>query len=70
MCIVTDHAVNRYVERVANVDHDVARDCIMSARAVIDIAADFGCRCVLLGNGARLKLAGDVVVTVLPKRGH
>lgn len=69
MCIVTDHAIDRYIERVSRVDRDVARDCIASASEVIDIAAEFGCTRVRLGNGARLRLAGDVVVTVLPKRG-
>jgi len=69
MCIVTDHAIQRYRERVSRIDQDIVRDIILSARDVIDIAADFGCSTVRLGNGARLRLAGDVVVTVLPKRG-
>jgi hypothetical protein len=29
-----------------------------------------GCDTVKLGNGARLKLHGDIVSTVLPKRGY
>jgi hypothetical protein len=43
---------------------------MMAGAAAVDTAADFGCDTVKLGNGGRLRLAGQTVVTVLPKRGR
>jgi hypothetical protein len=70
MCTITDHALLRYLERVWNVDVSAARDEMMASAAAVDTAADFGCDTVKLGNGGRLRLAGQTVVTVLPKRGR
>lgn len=65
---ITQHAVDRYIERVDPVAPAKARAAIEAAFPVIRKAAAFGCDTVVLGNGGRLVLQGDVVVTVLPKR--
>jgi hypothetical protein len=65
---VTQHAVSRYQERVEPVSEQIAREVIEAAFPAIAKASEFGCPCVVLGNGARLMLQGDVVATVLPKR--
>lgn len=65
---ITNHAILRYQERVAPVSLEVARSAIEGSAKVIAQAAAFGCDTVVIGNGARLVLDGDVVVTVLPKR--
>jgi hypothetical protein len=62
MAYVSDHAVLRYLERVKGIDVEAVRAEI--ARAPIDTAAAIGCDTIKLGNGARLKLQGDVVQTV------
>jgi hypothetical protein len=69
MCQITDHAVLRYLERVWNVDVEAAKAEMLTAGPMVDAAASFGCDTVKMGNGARLKLKGEVVATVLPKRG-
>lgn len=69
MASVSQHAAIRWCERVnprASVDD--AHATIMSSATIIDIAADFGADTIILGCGARLKLKGDVVATVLPSR--
>ncbi len=68
MSFISDHAVLRFLERVKGIDVEGARREMMAAADVIDKAADFGCDTVIMGNGARLKLQGDTVATVLPKR--
>ncbi len=65
MAFVTDHAVLRWLERVAGVDVEAVRQHL-SVKG-IDTAAGFGCHTVILGDGARLKLRGDVAVTCLAK---
>ena len=70
MCIVTTHAAQRYVERVEPVSIDEARAKLTAAAKVVNGAARFGATTVIMGNGARLVLKGDVVATVLPKRCH
>lgn len=67
---LTDHALLRYLERVWHVDVPKARAEMMLAEAAVSTAAEFGADCVKLGNGARLRLSGEVVVTTLAKRGH
>jgi hypothetical protein len=66
---ITEHAVRRYRERVEPVTPAVAMARIADAAPAARCAADFGCDTVRLGNGARLRLVGDVVVTVLERRG-
>lgn len=70
MCQISDHAVLRYIERVWGVNVDKARAEMQSSETVIDAAAKFGCDTVKMPNGARLKLKGEIVCTVLPKRGY
>ena len=62
---ISDHAVLRYLERVKGVDVEAARAEMMSAS--VATAIDIGCDTVKLGNGARLKLQGHVVQTVLTR---
>lgn len=68
MAMVSAHAVERYRERIEAVSESEARAAMMRAARAIDIAASFGAGTVVMGNGARLILVGDVVVTVKPKR--
>ena len=65
MTYISDHAVLRYLERVKGVDIEAIRSEMMSP--AVDTAVQFGCDTVKMGNGARLRLVGDVVQTVLPK---
>jgi hypothetical protein len=68
MCQISDHAVLRYLERVKGVDVEAARAEIALSAGLIDAASKIGCDTIKLGNGARLKLKGKTVATVLPKR--
>jgi hypothetical protein len=67
MVEISDHAVLRYLERVYRVDIDAIREEMRCPG--LEQAAAFGCETVKLGNGARLKIVGRTVVTVLAKRG-
>lgn len=66
MAYVTDHAVLRYLERHCGVDVEAIR-AELTVKG-IDTAAEFGCETVILGNGARLKLTGDVASTCVEAR--
>lgn len=55
---VTQHAIDRYVERIAPVDREVARRTIAAAAPAIETAAAFGAHTVRLGNGAKLVIRG------------
>ena len=68
MAHVTAHAILRYQERVEPVTAEKAREIMMGASLTIDKASAFGCDLIVLGNGARLRLDGDRIVTVLGKR--
>jgi hypothetical protein len=63
---VTDHAVLRYLERHHGIDVEAIRTS-MNVHG-IDVAAEFGCATVKLGNGVRLKLRGDVACTCFEAR--
>lgn len=65
MLHVTCHAIQRYRERVANVDASAAI-CALSS-PVICKAAAFGARHVILSGGQRVVLQNGRVITVLPK---
>lgn len=66
MAYVTDHAVLRYLERHCGVDVEaIRRELTVKG---IDTAAEFGCATIKLGNGARLKLQGDVASTCVEVR--
>jgi hypothetical protein len=65
MAVVTHHAAERYVERIApGTSITSAYFAIMASAETIDIAAAFGAREVRTPRGARLVLEGDTVVTV------
>lgn len=65
--IVTAHAIERWIERVAPVSWDEAEAAMLAAAPIVDRAAEIGCSVVITGNGARLVLDGETVVTVLVK---
>lgn len=62
--IITDHACQRYAERVAPVTKAEAR-LALSCRG-ITAAIEFGAHIVKLGTGHRVILRGETVVTVIP----
>jgi len=63
---ISGHAVDRYLERIdGQMKWHEAEAELRSHSRVISVAADFGCECVKLANGARLILDGACVVTVL-----
>lgn len=76
MIFVYPHAVTRFIERVAPVTREDAKAAILSHERAIRKAAEFRCSTVRLGDGSRLILDGENVVTVLasrhlpPKRAH
>lgn len=70
MTHITRHAVLRYQERVEPCTKAEARAAMREASRGIDKAAEFGCGTIIMGNGARLRLKGDTVTTVLEKRRH
>ena len=65
MPYVSDHAVLRYLERVKGIDIEAVRAELTSP--TIDTAAAHGCD-TILRHDCVMKLQGDVVSTVLPKR--
>lgn len=62
--VITDHAIDRYCERVSPVTRDEARR-LLSTPAV-QLAASFGAEYVKLGSGQRIVIDNMMVVTVLP----
>jgi hypothetical protein len=65
MAYISDHAVLRYLERVKGIDIEAVRIEMMVPG--VETAIAFGADTVKLGNGARLKMVGDVVSTVYGK---
>ena len=66
MTWVSDHAVLRYLQRVKAIDVEGIRAQL--AAAPIALAAEQGCD-TILRHDCTMKLQGDVVSTVLPRRG-
>ena len=64
MIRVTQHACERFTQRVRPCSLEEARDDILSHSRAIKTAAKFGCEVVRLGSGERLVLDGETVVTV------
>lgn len=63
---VTEHAIDRYIERIAPfATRDAVHAIILGAARGIVTAAAIGCEVVRISGGARLILQGDVVVTVV-----
>lgn len=68
MIHVTAHAVDRYRERINPIlTPDQAKAVIQSHAIAVKAAADFGCRVVRTGNGAKPILDGTTVVTVIAR---
>lgn len=65
---VTDHAVQRYRERVRDLP-DVEIRCALSTRAFVK-AADLGRCAVILPTGHRAVMRNGSVITVLPLGAH
>lgn len=68
---VTEHAIDRYCERIANVPRDQVRVMILEHGRAIEAASRFGAHTVRLGNGCKLVITGRSeirVVTVLDRR--
>lgn len=55
---ITNHAVDRYIERVAPVSRAEAARVMLAAERVITCGAAFGARVVRLASGARLIFRG------------
>jgi hypothetical protein len=67
--VVTQHAIQRYRERIdASLSDDRVREIILASRAAIEFAANFRCATVRISTGAKLVLCGTTVVTVLGRR--
>lgn len=67
---VTEHAIDRYIERIAPIGRDQARAVMQSAEGIIQAAANIGVHTVRLGNGAKLVLRGTDrvrIITVLTR---
>lgn len=65
---VSRHAVDRYIERVdGSLTPEEADAEIRRHAPAIIRSADFGCRVLRLGNGAKLVLEERKVVTVLSR---
>lgn len=68
MAILTQHAFERYVERIdGSATYPEVADMVRGADEAIATAARFGCSVVRLGNGVKLVLDGENVVTVLSR---
>jgi len=65
---ITAHAIERYIERVAPVTPDEAREALDSA--AVRCAAEIGARFVRLSTGQRIVLQGHTVVTVMPSENY
>ena len=65
---ITDHAVQRYQERVEQIPAAEVVARLRSHGPTIDVAANFQCGTVICENGIRLKLKGKTIVTVVGKR--
>lgn len=70
MIHITQHAVQRYQERVANVTDGEARAAILSHEGALVCAARFGAPVVRCGEGFRIVMEGAIVVTVLGQGMH
>lgn len=64
MIHVSRHACQRFIERVKPCSYAEARAAILASARAIETAARFHCAIVKRGDGSRLVLEGDHVVTV------
>lgn len=66
--IVTTHAIDRYIERIDPcATRDAAREEIRSHERAVAAAASIGCQSIRLGDGSRLVLEGEKVVSVFAR---
>jgi len=65
---ITQHAIERYIERVAPVTPDEAREALDCP--AVRTAAQIGARFVRLHGGQRIVLQGCTVVTVMPAENY
>lgn len=68
MIHVTQHAIERYIERVAPVTPEQAAAALDSP--AVRTAAQIGARFVRLHGGQRIVLQGHTVVTVMPSENY
>lgn len=66
MIHVTEHAIDRFIERIRFCDREVARATIAAAERAVEVAASFGASTVKTAQ-AKLVLQGTTVVTVMPR---
>jgi hypothetical protein len=64
MIHVTDHAMRRFAERVTPCSLEEAKAAILSHSRALETAVQFDCQVVKLGDGSKLILQGNRVVTV------
>jgi hypothetical protein len=64
MIHITAHAIQRFIERVAKVSVQDARERLSSPAVIA--AAKFGAHYVRLGTGQRIVIQDGKVITVLP----
>lgn len=64
MIWVSNHACQRFCERVRPCSIDEAKAAIMSHQKALEAAVKFGAEVVRCGDGSRLVLQGESVVTV------
>jgi len=66
---VSRHAGERYAERIdRSLTAEQGCEAIRAHLPALMVAADFGCGCVKLSNGAKIILEGRSVVTVIGRR--
>lgn len=66
MVHVTQHAVDRALERVPGLKSEAEAYCLLTSWAVHQ-AVEFGAPFIRLGTGQRIVLLEDRVITVLPR---
>lgn len=64
--IVTEHAIDRYIERIEPIGRSEAHASIAAAENAIELAASLGAHIVKTAK-AKLILQGTRVVSVIPK---
>ena len=66
--IITDHAIERYQQRVEPVCAKTARARLADNQA-IQTAVQFGATGVILPKGQRVIIKDAAIITIVPKRG-
>lgn len=66
MIRVSEHAIDRWIERAGECSRDEAREAILAHSPVLEVAAKFGCSMVRIDGRLRIVLRGRTVVTITP----